>query len=337
MIKISIIIPVYNKELFLGRCFDSILNQIDLDQEKFEIIVVDDGSTDTSPSIIKDYIKKHQFFSYFRQKNSGVSVARNAALDIAVGNYVLFLDADDELIEGALPKLYDFLSKNDPVDMLVTRQTINNGADEKDVIAPTLIEGKRYNGVEAFQNQYVRLNAGGGICRTDFLRKNHIRFPIGVSNSEDTIFFGLVQVYAKSIIYLNLPLYRIYILEGSASRVDNTKLAIRHINTVKAVVKYRNELNCSDKQKGIFEFYVFQLVSNTIGKFIKSKDLGYRDFCKSIDLSKILPFNTQYMCMMKKKAMLFNFSYKLYYLINWVKICFKFKLKNFYGKALCYK
>lgn len=321
--KISIIIPVFNKENYLKRCFDSILNQIKGNENKFEILVVNDGSSDNSMFIIEEYAKRNRVFNITTQQNAGVSVARNVALNLVTGDYALFLDADDELIDGALLKVYNLLEQNGPIDMLVTRQTRFDGISEKQVKAPNLIENRIYNGVEAYKNHYVRLNAGGGICRTDFIRRYSIQFPEGVRNSEDTIFFGLIQTYADSIMFLDIPLYRIHVLEGSASRIDNTKLAIRHIDTINAVVKARNELKCSDEQKGVFEFYVFQLLSNAMGKYIKSSKLGFRNFCTNIDIPKILPLTTKYMHMMKHKAILLNFSYKLYYMINWLK----FKIK----------
>lgn len=320
MLKLSIIIPVYNKEEYLSRCFDSIISQIDINGNQFEILVIDDGSKDKSHSIIEKYVNNyHTLFTYIRQENSGVSVARNNAIQKASGDFVLFLDADDELIEGSLQKVYDFLVQNDSIDMLVTRQTQHNGEMERLLPIQGLHENRSYTGVEAFQNHYVRLNAGGGICRTQFIKEHNIHFPVGVRNSEDTIFFGIVQVYATAIMYYDIPLYRIYALSGSASRVNNTTLALRHTDTINAVVNARMSLKCSDVQKGIFEFYAFQLLSNTMGKYIKSKELGFRDFYNNIDVNKILPLDTKYMCMMKDKAKLMNVSYKLYYFINWLK------------------
>lgn len=324
MLKLTIIIPVYNKEEYLSRCFDSVISQIDIRKNQFEILVVDDGSKDKSHLIIEEYVNKHpNLFTYIRQENSGVSVARNNAIHKASGDFVLFLDADDELIEDSLLKVYAFLEKNNTIDMLVTRQTQNNGEVERLLPIQGLQENRIYTGVEAYRSHYVRLNAGGGICRTKFIKDHNIQFPVGVRNSEDTIFFGMVQVYAASIMYYDVPLYRIYALSGSASRVDNSLLAIRHIDTVRAVEAVRKNLVCSNEQKGVFEFYTFQLVSNAMGKFIKSSNMGFRDMCKSIDFSNILPFDTRYMALMSRKAILMNFSYKLYYFVNWLKIKLK--------------
>lgn len=315
--KLSIIIPVYNKEKYLSRCFDSILNQIDIDDNSYEIIVVDDGSTDNSSAIINEYSSKCNLFRVITQNNSGVSIARNVAISIATGSYVLFLDADDEIIGDSLSKIISYLSIHN-VDMLVTVQTRNNGYSERHVNVRGLEEGIVYNGVEAYRNKYVRVNAGGGICRTKFLRDHNILFPEGVRNSEDTIFFGLVQTYANSIVYLNIPLYRIHEIIGSASRVDKDYIAIRYIDAVNSIINIRKKLDCTLVQKGIFEFYVFQLLSNLISFYASSKNLGLSQLSKIIDFTSILPIDTQYMFIMKRKAILLNFSYRMYYFISYL-------------------
>lgn len=319
--KLSIIIPVYNKEDYLSRCFDSILNQIDSvgDKDKYEILVVDDGSIDNSVTVIDDYSARYSLFSVIKQSNAGVSVARNVALEVATGDFVLFLDADDELIEGALLRACEFLAENENIDMLVTVQTRNNGQREIVATVRGLVEGKVYTGVEAYQSGYVRLNAGGAICRTEFLREHNILFPVGVRNSEDTIFFGIVQSYSQAIAYLNLPLYRIHELEGSASRTDNTKIALNYIDTIKAATEARDALTCSRQQKGIFEFYLFQLLSNMIVYFVYSKSLNFSMFNGSVEIQKLLPVDTCYMCIRRNNAHLLNFSYRLYYFLSWLK------------------
>ena len=98
MDNISLILPIYNKEKFLARCLDSLVNQT---YQEAQIILVDDGSTDKSKNIAKEYAKKYHWELY-RIKHSGVSVARNVGLEKAKGNYITFLDADDALTEDAL-------------------------------------------------------------------------------------------------------------------------------------------------------------------------------------------------------------------------------------------
>lgn len=90
--KVSIIIPVYNMERYLRECLDSVENQT---YRNLEIIVIDDGSTDSSATICDEYGKKDSRFKVIHQKNSGLSVARNTGLDVATGNFITFLDSDD--------------------------------------------------------------------------------------------------------------------------------------------------------------------------------------------------------------------------------------------------
>ena len=101
---ISIIVPVYNASLYLRECLDSILTQSYTD---YELILVDDGSTDGSEAILSAYRDAYPCIKLIRQENKGVSAARNRGLDCAVGEWVAFIDADDYLLPGALALLVD--------------------------------------------------------------------------------------------------------------------------------------------------------------------------------------------------------------------------------------
>lgn len=105
---ISVIIPVYNVEQYLKTCIDSVLHQTYRD---IEIILVDDGSTDSSGQICKEYANAHPNIRLIQQANGGISVARNAALDVAKGEYIYFLDSDDYIAPNALSRLHQTLSQ----------------------------------------------------------------------------------------------------------------------------------------------------------------------------------------------------------------------------------
>ena len=94
-VKLSIIIPVYNAEKTLDRCINSIFDQ---EFEAYEVILVDDGSKDASPALCDSYAASDHRFVVRHQVNSGVSASRNAGLDMARGEYVMFVDSDDALI-----------------------------------------------------------------------------------------------------------------------------------------------------------------------------------------------------------------------------------------------
>lgn len=108
--KVSVLIPVYNVENYLERCLNSVCNQ---SLEEIEIIIVDDGSTDGSGKIIGEFAKKDKRIIYLYQKNEGQAAARNAAIDLAKGKYISFVDSDDWIAEDMLQKLYNHAEKED--------------------------------------------------------------------------------------------------------------------------------------------------------------------------------------------------------------------------------
>ncbi len=117
MKKLSIVVPVYNTENTLKRCFDSIINQT---YSNFEVIAVDDGSTDGSADVIKEYAKKDERFRYISIEHGGVSKARNKGLEYADGEYLQFIDADDDVEPSMMTKLIFLMQEND-ADLAVCR------------------------------------------------------------------------------------------------------------------------------------------------------------------------------------------------------------------------
>jgi len=116
MLRLSVIVPIYNVKPYLEKCLGSILNQC-LPEDDYEAILVDDGSTDGSESIADEYASGHSNFKVFHQKNSGLSCARNAGLDLASGKYVQFVDSDDYLEPNVLRSLLDKVER-DSLDVL---------------------------------------------------------------------------------------------------------------------------------------------------------------------------------------------------------------------------
>lgn len=105
MYKVSIIIPVYNVEIYLTRCLDSCLQQ-DLSYDEYEIIAINDGSTDNSLSILQDYADRYPNLKIVNQDNRKQGAARNRGIEIATGDYIWFVDSDDWLEPNVLNYLY---------------------------------------------------------------------------------------------------------------------------------------------------------------------------------------------------------------------------------------
>ena len=106
---VSIIIPAYNAEKCIGRCLKSVLGQT---YTEYEIIIVDDGSTDRTGLILKEYVERYQNIYVYNTNHQGVSAARNKGLEMARGNFIAFVDADDEILPCYLERLFDILQKS---------------------------------------------------------------------------------------------------------------------------------------------------------------------------------------------------------------------------------
>ena len=109
MERISVIIPVYNTEEYLAQCLDSVIGQ---SYSNIEVILVDDGSSDTSGRICDDYSWKDSRVRVVHQKNGGVSRARNAGIDLANGEFISFIDADDTIRSNHFHALYSLLEQS---------------------------------------------------------------------------------------------------------------------------------------------------------------------------------------------------------------------------------
>ena len=126
-IKVSVVMPIYNAGDYLTRAIGDILQQT---LPELELICVNDGSTDNSLSIIKSFMKKDQRIKLINQQNAGTSVARNVGIEAAVGQYIIFLDADDFYEKNLLKLLYDAAEK-DNLDVAVARFDIYNDSQDK--------------------------------------------------------------------------------------------------------------------------------------------------------------------------------------------------------------
>ena len=317
-LKLSIIIPVYNGSKYIENCLNSVYKQ-KLGNDLFEVIVINDGSTDDTKNKVLTYSEGIDNLKLIDKENGGVSYARNIGIESADGLFVLFLDADDELVEGSLIRVYEYLSKHKDIDMLVTRQSRFNGYTERIVNnVQNLEENVEYTGAETYKRGYVRGNAGGAICRTKFLRENEFSFPIGIKNGEDTIFFGLVHVFAKKIVYLNELLYQINEIPDSATRTDYEKKGRNIAETLNRAIEIRNKLVCNSSQKGVMEYVVYRILSSLTACSVRSKNLSYTQLQEMVDLRHLLPFETRYMYLMKNKARLINISFKLFYILSYI-------------------
>lgn len=197
---ISVIIPVYNSESYLHRCVDSLLTQNYTD---FELILVDDGSCDSSGNICDEYARKDSRIKVFHKENDGVSSARNLGLDNATGKFVVFVDSDDWVDIHFLDHLYSAVyEKNSDIAIC---EIINDYGYKTNISNNSLVEKGKF--------AYIKHQIIAGftsVCNMMFNRElieaNHLRFE-KVRYSEDFIFSIKAICLSKKITYVADHLY----------------------------------------------------------------------------------------------------------------------------------
>lgn len=206
----SIIIPAYNAERFLPQTLDSVVNQL---YEDFEVLIINDGSNDCTLSIAETYANKDERVIVIDKKNEGVSVARNAGLELAKGEYVLFVDADDTMTVEALAVLREALQKR-PVDIIrYEHQTIDDHGDD---LYPNyhMKTRRKYHHAVLSNAQFIQrilldecflwVHA----FRRSLIEKYQIRFLPNCTYNEDTLFIVQYLQHCQECSYIPLVLYK---------------------------------------------------------------------------------------------------------------------------------
>lgn len=211
--KFSVIIPVYNRVRLIATCVNGILNT---NFKDFEIIIVDDGSTDGSLKVCQELAAKHQCIKVFSQKNSGVSAARNNGLKHASGEYILFSDSDDTFSPNALDEINNLLE--DESDMLMFGASSAFYTSEGLRFSPHNTEPsikRLYGNSDIVQwlftdyNPYVNpmYSVWAKVFRRDFITKHNLRFREDLSLGEDQVFVCAYLRYVSKICFTNAYYY----------------------------------------------------------------------------------------------------------------------------------
>ena len=211
---ISVIVPVYNVEKYLDACVKSIINQT---YKKLEIILVDDGSTDNSPSMCDEYKKKDDRIKVIHKINGGLSDARNAGLDIATGKYVTFIDSDDIIDCNFVKLLYDKLRESE-CDICVCRfDRFKKVEDIEKVEYPSsydVVSSKDYYEKVLYQKDHTLYSSSScpKLYKSRIFRKN--RFLKGKINEDNIILDDVVNEASRICVY-DAKMYHYRINEGS--------------------------------------------------------------------------------------------------------------------------
>ena len=252
--KMSVIIPVYNVELWLRKCINSLLNQT---YSNIEIILIDDGSTDKSDEICDEYLKKDTRIKVMHIRNGGQSIARNKGLDISQGEYVLFVDSDDYLCDREIIEKFINILNSNKCNFIYTSYCRFNDGNEDEIteILPINLTNKDIENKLGKDILADLINKNSfhhapylKVCRRDFILNNNLYFREGYYH-EDVEWSFKVFYYAKKVIIYNEPWYMRRMRENSTitSRDEKSickKLCDRLI-IANELIKFFEERNVS--------------------------------------------------------------------------------------------
>lgn len=268
---VSIIVPVFNVERYLTDCLDSILQQT---YQNIEIVCVDDGSTDKSVQILREYIKKNNRIKLIQHdRNRGLSEARNTGMKHIKGKYLLFVDSDDLILSETVMKLVEYSEKKDTDLVLFENVKFCEKKELLSVEIQDIEEPKVCSGKEQFrilqENRKYQGTVTNCLFRTEFIKQNNIRFIEDIL-FEDLPFMFQSLMQAERVICVPYKLYLYRKREGSImAELLGTEMDIKSyfVLMIKIFQIWQNT-DLNDNQNG------------SVSNYFKKLYVRYRNMCQ---------------------------------------------------------
>lgn len=260
-VKISVIVPIYNVEQYLVKCINSILNQTFKD---FELILVNDGSTDSSLSICKNYLKKDNRIKIINKKNGGLSEARNYGLDKAIGKYVCFIDSDDFVEQNYLSELYYTIKQSNSDITICEFNTVNEKYQRIDTVClnePQTV--KQTSGKDVVKYLYEDNSIANVVAWNKLYKRslfNNLKYEAG-RFFEDEYMIVPILWEAKSVSFVRKPLYDYLQRPDSIMHTSLTGKKIKDtIDFQKQRIKFFHSVNRVDFEKKAIQNYRYSII-----------------------------------------------------------------------------
>lgn len=276
---LSIIIPIYNVEKYIRRCLDSIFSQ-NVDTNDYEVICVNDGTPDNSMSIVIEYAGRYTNLHIIDQKNQGLSVARNNGMAMAKGEYLWFVDSDDDVSEQSLSEVKSIISVNDEAEIICT--DICNVVNGKQIYESVFTKDKykMYYGEEHDGYFYCRKLPTGIVQRflfkRTFLSANSLHFTPGIYH-EDQDFLYRCYTKAKRILPIDKTWYNYYVRESGS--ITST-FKIKRFYDIMEIIKNFDALSLKSqdcRQKSILQEGICSLAYGLLSSKYRGRD-DYDEF-----------------------------------------------------------
>ena len=275
MVKVSVIVPVYNMEKYLEKCLDSLLNQT---LEEIEIIAVDDGSKDASFDILQRYAAKSDKIKCFRKENGGVSDARNFGLPHAVGEYIGYVDSDDFVDSDMYEVMYNKAKEQDyDIVECNLHHTYSNYEDTEIVTKYYKVEELLCFGRQIVWNK---------IFRRQWLLDTRVTFPVGIIYEDGSFCYKLAP-YIKSYAYVDIaPVH--YVQRSGSLNNNNSKLTMQIFEMLQDLVVFYKENGFYERYKQELEYlHARILLCSSFARMCRIPDKGVRKEALKLNLQEL--------------------------------------------------
>ena len=315
---LSVIIPVYNADKYIKECLESLS---DFAIPGMEVLVVNDGSTDTTLEVVEACIKKDDKISVFSLPNGGVSRARNYGIDMAQGEFIMFLDADDYLIKESFDSLKSALSSD--YDFTAFSRTIveKNGKKWDDLFPFTGRVCEDKDVVDSYMFADSLFNeCWGKLFKRSLINDYNLRFPVDIPIGEDTMFVTEYYSRCQRVILHNIPLVAYRQHDSSTMRKKSIEERLKYTDMLYEYAKRY----IPEKVKNQSLYYNFKILTNLCREYSKGeinlkaiKTIYLSDICskilKELNCSNIPMYRRHEYYLISHKKYLFS---ALYYRIK---------------------
>lgn len=301
--KFSLIVPAYNVENVIIDCLKSIWSQ-DLAIEDYEVIIVDDGSTDNTYKVTKKFVDDKKNATLLTQKNQRQGAARNNALKIAKGEYIWFIDSDDYIEKNVLSVLYEIaIQKRLDLLCFTNYRVLNNSITENKLNLKKISFETTYSGKDIINAKSIYCGPCFCIYKKQFLDKCNLRFKEGVFY-EDNEFMLRVYYFAQKVYYLNVPLYYVVLTEKSATRQATPIPIFDLLKVVNSMLDFTESIKKDSLTKQNCYYYTAMAFNTAISKlriqpkniqkrFLKKAAIQKKEIIRAMLKSKDLRYNLE--------------------------------------------
>lgn len=325
---LSIIIPVFNAERYISRCVDSIIGQSFAD---WELLLVDDGSTDNTPLICDEYAARNTKIRVIHKKNGGVSSARNVGISNAKGDWIWFIDADDYILEGAKFVIESALTKDCQAVALSFIQEVNS-CEAYPYLATCELDEGIYTGKLLINIKSTSPTVWSFLFQRDVILRHGIQMSSDLKYGEDKIFILEYLSNVDKVLVLGTPVYRYVFCETSAVRQNFMKNEREIDDQLASILILLNKSRQNRIDCRVFRSQIFYIITQFV-LLCSTSNIGYqicrKKYCLFLDEFRKVGYFSLLLIFIKILLILFYYRpyllkrrfMFLYFSVNRKRVC----------------